>query len=228
MIDVRGVAKHYSRGNETVTALHDISLTIRQGELVAITGASGSGKTTLAHIIGGLMTPDHGSVVVHGTDIEKFGDRALSSYRNQQVGFVFQNFSLIPYYSAIENVMIPMTVHGTPRRKRLQHAEMLLKRVGMEDKVTRRADKLSGGERQRVSIARALAMSPRIVIADEPTGSLDSARGLEIMTILELLATKYDITVLMVTHDQTLAARAHRIIELRDGQLVTGAKRAIQ
>lgn len=224
VIDVRGVAKHYSRGSETVTALRDVNLTIRQGELVAIVGASGSGKTTLAHVIGGLITPDTGSVTVHNTNLEKSGDRALSAYRNQSVGFVFQNFSLIPYYSALENVLLPMIVAGMPPRKRRVHAEKLLERVGLQHQMNRRADKLSGGERQRVSIARALAMSPRIIIADEPTGSLDSKRGGEIMNILEMLSSKHRMTILVVTHDLALAARATRIIELKDGTIVQGAR----
>jgi len=223
IIDISGIAKRYRRGNEAVTALENVSLRIRQSELVAITGASGSGKTTLAHIIGGLMTPDEGSVTVHGANIGAMNDRLLSAYRNRYVGFVFQNFSLIPHYSAIDNVMLPMTVSGVAPGKRREHAERLLKRVGLQGKYTRRADKLSGGERQRVSIARALAMNPRIIIADEPTGSLDSARGKEIMTILELLATKHAITVIVVTHDPLLAARAHRVVTLKDGKIIGGA-----
>lgn len=226
IIDIKDIAKRYHRGNETVTALDTVSLQIKQGELVAITGASGSGKTTLAHIIGGLMTPDDGSVTVHGVNVADMNDKSLSAYRNRYIGFVFQNFSLIPYYSAIDNVMLPMMVSGLSKTKRKEHAESLLKRVGLEGKFSRRTDKLSGGERQRVSIARALAMNPRIVIADEPTGSLDSARGKEIMSILELLASKYSITVIMVTHDQALAARAHRIVTLSDGKITTGGMRA--
>ncbi len=222
IITISSVTKRYHRGNETVTALHDVSLTINRGELIAITGVSGSGKTTLAHIIGGLMTPDSGSVSVHGVDIGQMNDGALSAYRNHYIGFVFQNFNLISYYNAIDNVLLPMIVRGVSQKKRREHAELLLRRVGLEGKLNRRVDKLSGGERQRVSIARALAMNPRVIIADEPTGSLDLARGKEIMTILELLASKHAITVIVVTHDQSLAARAHRIIELSDGAIVRG------
>jgi ABC-type lipoprotein export system ATPase subunit len=222
MIDVRGVAKRYRRGSETVTALQDVTLTIGRGELVAIVGTSGSGKTTLAHIIGGLTTPDDGRVVAHGIQLDNADDQVLSAYRNRHIGFVFQNFSLIPYYTALENVLLPMIVNDIPPRKRKTHARVLLERVGLKQRMHQRADTLSGGERQRVSIARALAMNPEIIIADEPTGSLDSARGKEIMDILELLSKKHHITVVVVTHDPLLAARASRIIELRDGRTVKG------
>lgn len=223
-VEVRSVTKRYRRGGETVAALENISLSIKRGELVAITGASGSGKTTLAHIIGGLITPDEGDVLINGAALRKRNDRAMSKYRNEQVGFVFQNFSLIPYYTTVENVSVPMIVAGLHPAERERRAEKLLTAVGLSKKFRQRTDKLSGGERQRVSIARALAMQPKIIIADEPTGSLDSRRGLEIMAILEKLAVEQHITVILITHDPTLAARAHRQIELGDGKIVRGGK----
>lgn len=204
-----------------MTALDDISLSIEQGELIAITGASGSGKTTLTHIIGGLITPDKGEILVDNTPLKKRSDRALSNYRNTRVGFVFQNFSLIPHYSCVENVGLPMIVSGAKPHARRERALELLRAVGLEKRANQHADKLSGGERQRVSIARALAASPEIIIADEPTGSLDSTRGGEIMAILEKLNRTQQITVIIVTHDNSLADRAGRTIELRDGKLVT-------
>lgn len=219
ILTVKDIAKHYRRGGETVAALEHISLEVRRGELIAITGASGSGKTTLAHIIGGLITPDKGEVIAGGTPLKKRGDHAMSRYRNEKIGFVFQNFSLIPHYTTVENVSIPMIVAGIPPAERERRAEKLLATVGLDKKFRQRVDKLSGGERQRVSIARALAMRPQIIIADEPTGSLDSQRGREIMTILEKLAIEQKITVILITHDLTLAARAHRHIALADGRL---------
>jgi putative ABC transport system ATP-binding protein len=217
---ISNVSKTYSRGREKISALDDVSLTIKKGELLAIVGPSGSGKTTLVSIIGGLTTPDRGSISLEGKVIKKNSDRRLSEYRNVEVGFVFQNFSLIPYYSALENVIIPLIVAKVSRRKRRERAKQYLKLLGLESRVHQRADELSGGERQRVSIARALINHPQIIIADEPTGSLDSAKGNEIMNILEMLSHKQHVTVLMVTHDESLASRADRIVRIHDGRIV--------
>ncbi|HSW92092.1 MAG TPA: ABC transporter ATP-binding protein [Candidatus Saccharimonadales bacterium] len=226
LIRVSNVSKKYRRGHENVTALHDISLDIHKGELLAIVGPSGSGKTTLTHIIGGLTTSDTGSVEVDGQALKKGRDKMLSAYRNNEVGFVLQNFSLIPYYTALENVTIPLVIAKMAPRKRRALAKQYLKLVGLEKRIQQRANELSGGERQRVAIARALVNHPQIIIADEPTGSLDSARGNEIMTILETLSHKRGITVLMVTHDEALAARADRSIHIRDGRVVKETKYA--
>lgn len=225
-IDVRGVSKFYHRGNEMVTALKDISFTIPAGELAAIIGPSGSGKTTLMHIIGGLLTPDKGEIRIDDVPFKKRSDKAMSNYRNTQVGFVFQNFSLIPHYSALENVTLPMLVANIHTNERRSRSEALLKSVGLGKRLHQRADKLSGGERQRVSIARALAMKPKIIIADEPTGSLDSARGNEIMAVLETLNYDHGITVILVTHDPLLAQRAPQQFHIQDGKLVPGVSRA--
>jgi putative ABC transport system ATP-binding protein len=220
LIQVKGVSKVYGRGQEMTTALSSVSLDVGKGELLAIVGPSGSGKTTLSHIIGGLITPDSGSVIVDGHKLMTKSDKAISEYRNSTVGFVFQSFGLISSYTAAENVMIPLVVANVPPKKRRQEAEKYLKIVGLKNRMDHQSDKLSGGERQRVSIARALVNQPQIIIADEPTGNLDSVRGDEIMKILEILSHEYGISVLMVTHDNGLAKRADRIVHIRDGRVV--------
>jgi len=219
LLSVTDVSKKYRQGHADIMALHKVSLSLNQGELLAIVGPSGSGKTTLTHIIGGLITPDAGTVSVGGALLKKRSDKQMSRYRNEKIGFVFQNYSLIPYYSAIENVVMPLVVAGMPPRERHEHAKKLLRAVGLEKRMNNRADTLSGGERQRVSIARALSHNPDIIIADEPTGSLDSVRGNEIMTILERLCHVQGIAVLMVTHDEALARRADRTVHIRDGRI---------
>lgn len=226
LIQIDGISKKYHRGHETITAVHDVSLSISKGELLAIVGPSGSGKTTLTHIIGGLTRPSVGTIEVRGRSLRGRSDKALSEYRNAEVGFIFQNFSLLPYYSALENVMIPLIVaKNISPKKRRERATQYLRLVGLEKRMNQRADELSGGERQRVSIARALVNNPSIIIADEPTGSLDSVRGNEIMTILQNLSHKKGITVLMVTHDEVLAARADRIIHIHDGKITKEQRR---
>lgn len=220
LIRISDVSKKYRRGHESVDALHNISLDIYKGELLAIVGPSGSGKTTLTHIVGGLITPDTGTVEVQGRALKGRRDRQLSNFRNSEVGFVFQNFSLIPYYTVLENVTIPLVIAKMSPRERHELAKEYLKLVGLEKKIHQRANELSGGERQRVAIARALVNHPQIIIADEPTGSLDSARGNEIMSMLETLSHKRGITVLMVTHDTKLAARADRSIHIQDGHIL--------
>lgn len=219
LIEVDGVSKTYAFGHGKAVALRDVHVRFNAGELVAIVGPSGAGKTTLAHIIGGLITPDKGEIRINGKRLSRRSDRALSKYRNATVGFIFQNFNLLPQYTALENVMTPLIIAGTRRRKRAKLAAQYLKLVGLEDQARHKATELSGGERQRVSIARALVNQPKIIIADEPTGSLDSARGLEIMQILLKLAHDHGLTVLMVTHDDGLAQKADRIIHIRDGQV---------
>lgn len=223
VIRVRNVSKKYGSGSSATHALTGVSLDIYRGELLAIIGPSGSGKTTLSYIIGGLITPDSGSVTIEGSELKKRSDRALARYRNKKVGFVFQNFSLIPYYSVIENIIMPLIVEGVGSVERTQRAKRLLQAVGLEKRMHKRADTLSGGEKQRVSIARALVNRPEIIIADEPTGSLDSHRGQEIMAILQKLAHTENVAVLMVTHDLDLAKQADRHVQLHDGKLVMEA-----
>jgi putative ABC transport system ATP-binding protein len=219
LIEVDGVSKTYRYGHGKTLALTDIHLRVGGGELVAIVGPSGAGKTTLVHIIGGLITPDEGEVRINGRRLSRRSDRSLSKYRNSTVGFIFQNFNLLPQYTAAENVMVPLIVAGTRRRKRARLAAQYLKIVGLENRGRHKATELSGGERQRVAIARALVNQPKIIIADEPTGSLDTARGLEIMNILSKLAHGHGMTILMVTHDEGLAGKADRIVHIRDGHV---------
>lgn len=226
LISAAGISKRYRQGRETIAALDDVSLSVRQGELLAVVGPSGSGKTTLAHIVGGLDTPHEGSVEVAGHALKKSSDKQLSRYRNDEVGFVFQDFGLVPHYTVAENVAMPLVIAGIRPRKRRELVEKYLQLVGLEDRASQRASKLSGGERQRVSIARALVNQPKIIIADEPTGSLDSKRGAEIMKVLKLLSRGQGITILMVTHDMTLAAQADRVVHLRDGKIAREDTRA--
>lgn len=219
LIKLKNITKWYGRGQDRTIVLKDVSLSVVKGEFLAIIGPSGSGKTTLAHTIGGLITPSEGEIIIKGQNLAKRNDKMLARYRNQKVGFVFQNFSLIPYYSALENVELPLLISGMTARKRRRQAEDLLKTVGLGDRLRTKAGKLSGGERQRVSIARALIAKPDIIIADEPTGSLDSVRGREIIAILKKLNKNQGVTVLMVTHDQELAKEADRTIHILDGQV---------
>jgi putative ABC transport system ATP-binding protein len=214
------ISKTFRLGRNRITAVQRVNLRVQKGELLAIVGPSGSGKTTLAHIIGGLARADEGEIRIEGQPLRR-GDRALSRYRNQQAGFVFQTFGLLPHYTALENVMIPLVVAGVGRRERKKQALKYLRLVGLEKQAQQRADTLSGGQRQRVSIARALIQQPHIIIADEPTGSLDSVHGQEIMGILEHLSRQQGITVVLVTHDLALAQRADRIVQMQDGKLTT-------
>lgn len=224
-IQLHDVSKTYKVGKERLHVLQSIDLTVPSGTLLAIMGPSGAGKTTLSHVIGGLIKPDSGSVIVDGKDLQTMRDATRSRYRNRHIGFVFQNFSLLPHYTALENVAVPLMVAGLSHRQQVKRANTYLTAVGLEQQVHQRADELSGGQRQRVAIARALATNPRVLIADEPTGSLDSARGHEIMDILASLARTKGITVLMVTHDQHLADRADQIVYLQDGKVVKHANR---
>lgn len=218
-VRLSNISKIFKVGGERIYALQDVTVAIRGGELVAIVGPSGSGKTTLAHTMGGLIKPNSGEVIIAGKVISTANDKVASKYRNKHIGFVFQNFSLLPDYSALENVMIPLIVAGAKRADQIDRAKQCLKLVGLEDRVRHRANQLSGGQRQRVAIARALVMKPSIIIADEPTGNLDSVKGGEIMAILQQLS-RAGMSVIMVTHDESLAARASRRIHIVDGKVV--------
>lgn len=218
-VSVQGVAKTYKVGREKLHAVADVSFDVNAGELVAIVGPSGSGKTSLTHMIGGLMKVDAGTIIIDGTDITRLRDRALSTFRNKHIGFIFQNYSLLPGYSALENVCLPLIVAGLSPRERKRRGTHYLELVGLGKQINQKTEQLSGGQRQRVAIARALAMQPKLVIADEPTGALDSARGHEIMNILEHLAHVQNMAVIMVTHDANLAAKADRRIHMFDGAM---------
>lgn len=218
IIELKNVSKTYKLGDETLNALDNVSLAINPGEFVAITGPSGSGKSTLANIIGGLDRPSGGSVTVDSNDLSHLHDAKLSAYRNQHIGFVFQSFNLQGTNTALENVMMPLVFAKMKSKDRKAQALECLKAVGLGDRVKHKPSQLSGGQRQRVAIARALAVKPSIIIADEPTGNLDSARGEEIMKLLQEL-NKQGITLIIITHDGTIARMAHRIVTIRDGKL---------
>ena len=205
-------------GDETVRALDGVTTTIAAGEFVAVTGPSGSGKSTLANIIGGLDVPDSGTVRVGDVTLARARDRDLSAYRNRTVGFVFQSFNLQPTATALENVMMPLTLARVPRRRRRERAAACLAAVGLADRSRHRPTQLSGGQRQRVAIARALATEPRILIADEPTGNLDSERGREILDLLRRLNAD-GVTLIVITHEAQVAAAAARVLRIVDGRL---------
>jgi len=205
-------------GGETFNALNDVSLEVDAGEFVAITGPSGSGKSTLANIIGGLDAPSAGSVTVDGVALSHVGDKALSEYRNRHIGFVFQSFNLQAHETTLENVCMPLVLARMKRKERIVRATECLQAVGLGDRLKHKPTELSGGQRQRVAIARALAVKPSIIIADEPTGNLDSSRGGEIMQLLRKL-NKDGITLIIITHDATIAAQADRVVTIKDGHL---------
>lgn len=219
IIEATGVKKHYDRG--AIKALDGINLTIEPGEFVAIIGPSGSGKSTLLHMLGALDAPDEGTVVIDGSDLAR--ERDLASFRRRTVGFVFQLHNLIPTLTALENVQIPLVDDGTRPAERKTRAVELLERVGLADRLHNLPTTLSGGERQRVAIARALVNRPRILIADEPTGAVDSANSRLIMELLKQLNRDTDMTLIVVTHDPVVAEQADRVVRVLDGRVVTEA-----
>lgn len=228
LLQVENLTKIYSLGKTSVRALDDVSLRVEQGEYVALMGPSGSGKSTLMHILGCLDRPTSGRYLFNGQDTVFLNDTELARLRNRQFGFVFQNFNLLPRLSALANVQLPMLYAGVSRRERINRATELLNMVGLGDRRLHRPSELSGGEMQRVAIARALANRPTVLLADEPTGNLDSKTGGEIMNIFDRLAQEGN-TIILVTHDPTSARHARRFIRLQDGKVVacaTGTKDA--
>ena len=218
-VQCSGLKKTYTVGDEEVKALDNVSLTVEKGDFIAICGPSGSGKSTLANVIGGLDQPDEGSVMVDGIDLAKARDKALSEYRNSHIGFVFQSFNLQAHESALENVISPLTIGGVGKKKeRRERGMKALERVGLSDRAGHKPTQLSGGQRQRVAIARALVNDPQLIIADEPTGNLDSSRGADVINELKRLNAE-GITLIIITHDASVAAQAKRIIEIRDGKI---------
>ena len=224
MIEIENVTKVYQMGEVQVHALRGVSLTIDQGEWVAVMGPSGSGKSTLMHIIGCLDTPTAGAYRLDGVDVSGMGENQLAAIRNRQIGFVFQTFNLLARTSALKQVMLPMqyTRDGArvPVGEREQRARDALEMVGLSDRMDHHPTELSGGQQQRVAIARALVNNPAIIMADEPTGNLDSTSGDEVMEILHRLHEERGIMIVMVTHDEEIGAQAERIVRLRDGLLV--------
>ena len=219
MIQLNSITKTYKLGDETIYALNNINLIVKDAEFLAIVGPSGSGKTTLANIIGGLDTFDSGEVIIDGQNLAKSKDNTLSDYRNKKIGFVFQTFNLQAGYSALENVMLPLIFSKVKYKERKKKAEECLALVGLENRMKHKPNQLSGRQRQRVSIARALSNNPEIVIADEPTGNLDSKKGSEIIDLLKDLNRKKNMTLIVITHDIGIARLADRIILIQDGKI---------
>jgi len=216
LIDITNIKKYYKVGTVIVKALEGVSLQIGKNEYVAIMGPSGSGKSTLMNILGCLDTPTEGRYILNGTDVSKLEDDRLAEIRNQEIGFVFQTFNLLPRYSALENVMLPLVYAGINKLDRVKMGVNTLTNVGLDDRMEHKPNELSGGQRQRVAVARALVNNPSIILADEPTGNLDSKTSIDIMNLFEEIYNQGN-TIIVVTHEEEIARHARRIVRLRDG-----------
>jgi len=219
MIELTDITKTYRMGDLDITVLAGVSLNVKQGEIIAIMGPSGSGKSTLMNIIGCLDRPTSGTYHFENREISTMNDDELASVRNVKIGFVFQTFNLLPRYTALKNVEVPLIYSGVPSRMRRERAVPLLEKVGLKDRMEHKPTELSGGQQQRVAIARALVNNPPLLLADEPTGNLDSRSGEDILNILTGL-NQQGVTIIIVTHDQNVAAKCKRIIALKDGQII--------
>ena len=218
LIDIRDITKVYDMGEERVRALDGVTVAIERGEYVAIMGPSGSGKSTLMNLIGCLDTPTAGSYVLNGREVARMSDDELAQIRNQEIGFVFQTFNLLPRTTALHQVELPLVYTGVPKRERRERAVRALEAVGLGDRMAHHPNEMSGGQRQRVAVARALINTPSILLADEPTGNLDSQTGAEIMALFDDLNSRGN-TIILVTHEEDIAAHARRIVRLLDGKI---------
>ena len=219
MIEVRNVTKRYA-GKRAVDALRGVSFRVEKGEMVATMGPSGSGKSTLLNIIGGLDRPSEGSVIIDGIDLQALDDKGLTRLRREKIGFVFQFFNLLPTLTALENVALPLHLDGAARKKAVTRAAEMLERMGLKERQDHLPDELSGGEQQLVAMARALVLGPPLILADEPTGNLDSINGQEILSLLKKLQSEFGTTLIVVTHDSRAAGFCDRILNMQDGQIV--------
>jgi len=220
VIEVRNLVKNYQIGTVIVRALRSVTLNIEENEYVAIMGPSGSGKSTLMNILGCLDTLTKGQYILNGTDVSQLEDNRLAEIRNKEIGFIFQTFNLLPRYTAHENVTLPLIYAGVPKTEREESGKKMLDSVGLSGRITHRPNELSGGERQRVAIARAMINNPSMILADEPTGNLDSKTAIDIMKLLETIHNNGN-TVILVTHEEDIARHANRIIRLRDGEIAS-------
>ncbi|MAU76607.1 MAG: macrolide ABC transporter ATP-binding protein [Crocinitomicaceae bacterium] len=218
IIQAKNLTKHYTVGSTIVRALDGLDIDIHKGSYIALMGPSGSGKSTLMNILGCLDTPSSGAYFLNNQDVSQVDDDVLAGIRNKEIGFIFQTFNLLPRYTALENVALPMIYAGIPKKERLARATQVLQKVGLGDRVTHKPNELSGGQRQRVAVARALVMNPSIIFADEPTGNLDSKTSEGIMQLFDEIHHDGN-TLILVTHEEEVAARAQKIIRLRDGKL---------
>ena len=221
LLELKNIYKNYIQGTMEVPVLKDINLCVEEGEYVAIMGPSGSGKSTLMNIIGCIDKPTSGTYLLDDVEIEKCKDKELSEVRNQKIGFVFQNFNLLPRQSALDNVALPLQYAKVPIKKRKQKAKEMLEMVDLADRVSFKPTQLSGGQKQRVAIARAIVADPKILLADEPTGALDSKSGLQVMELFDTLH-KQGVTIIMITHSDEIASYADRVVKIIDGELYEG------
>ena len=223
ILETKDLCKTYGSGETAVKALDGVDLTVEQGEIVAIVGTSGSGKSTLLHMLGGLDRPTSGSVTVDGRELSSLGDDALTIFRRRKIGFVFQSYNLVPVLNVYENIVLPIQLDG--RRADGDLVRQIVKTLGLDGRLEALPNQLSGGQQQRVAIARALAATPAIVLADEPTGNLDSGTSQDVLGLLKVTSQKFSQTIVMITHNEQIAQMADRIIRIEDGRIRTGGTR---
>ncbi len=224
ILETKGLKKHYGEGESLVKALDNVNLKVDQGEFVSIVGTSGSGKSTLLHMLGGLDYPTEGSVFVDGKDISTLKEEALAIFRRRKIGFVFQSYNLVPVLNVYENIVFPIQLDGN--RIDQDYIDRIIKTLGLENKINALPSQLSGGQQQRVAIARALAAKPAIILADEPTGNLDTSTSQDVLGLLKVTAKKFEQTIVMITHNEEIAQLADRIIRIEDGKIVAEGGRA--